>query len=137
MNVLIVDDDLEIRTALVASVKSVRCDLIDTAESGEEALGIAVQNAYDLVTLDIEMSGVSGLDILSMMRTLLPWSVIAIISGHTSLISGEDLGGAADLVISKPFSVEKIRNLAELAKELAEKRESVRELNEWTETPIR
>ncbi len=134
MKALIVDDDWEIRTALAASIKSAGCKQVDTAETGEDALGMAAQASYDLVTLDIQMSGVSGLDILSLLRTLLPWSVIAIISGHTQAITGEDLGGAADLVISKPFSVGKIRDLAQLSKELAEKREAVRGLNEWPVT---
>ncbi len=137
MKALIVDDDREIRTALVAIIKTVGCKQMDTAETGEDALGLAVQASYDLVTLDIHMSGVSGLDILSMLRTLLPWSVIAIISGHTQAISDQDLGGAADLVISKPFSVDKISDLAQLSKELAEKRESVRGLNEWPDTASR
>ena len=138
MHALVVDDDREIRTALVAAIRIEYGEMVDTAESGEEAMGFAVSNSYDLVTLDINMPGVSGLDILGTLRTLLPWSVIAIISGTTEEITSATLGGAAALVLSKPFSAAKIRSIAKMAKELLAKREEIQALTEWntpTEEP--
>ena len=50
------------------------------------------------------MPGVSGLDILSVIRGMMPWAVIVIVSGYT-----EDLPEMAmdytDLVLSKPVRV--------------------------------
>jgi len=131
MKALVVDDDREIGTALVAAIKLEYGEMVDAAESGEEAMGFAVKAEYDLVTLDISMPGVSGLDILGTLRTLLPCAVIAIISGSTESITSETLGGAADLVISKPFSAVKIRSIAQMAKELHSKREEIQAMTEW------
>ena len=134
MQALVVDDDSQVRTALVATIKMEYGGNVDAAESGEEAMGFAVSNPYDLITLDLNMPGVGGLDILGTLRTLLPWSVIAIISGATEQITSEALGGAADLVLSKPFSAATIRDLAKMAKELIEKREAIQAMTEWKNT---
>ena len=127
MTVLIVDDDVDVRAFLVSCMQTAGCDQIDTAESGEEALARAVQARYDLVTLDIKMPGVSGLDILSVIRGMMPWSVIAIISGFTEDIAEMALE-STDVVLSKPVHVETIHKLVQASRELAEKRESIRSL---------
>ena len=127
MKVLIVDDDVDVRSFLISCMQSAGCDQIDTAESGEEALARAVQSKYDLVSLDIKMPGVSGLDILSVIRGMMPWSVIAIISGYTEDISEMALD-STDVVLSKPVHVDTIQKLVQISKELAEKRGSIRSL---------
>ena len=127
MKVLIVDDDADVRSFLVNCMETMELDQIDTAEDGEQALAKSVQMKYDLVTMDLKMPGVSGLDILSVIRGMMPWAVIAIISGYT-----EDLPESAleytDLVISKPVRLGALQELVKIAKELADKRESLRSL---------
>ena len=127
MKVLIVDDDANVREFLVGCIETMDCEQIDTAESGEEALARAVQTRYDLVTLDLKMPGVSGLDILSVVRGMMPWSVIVIISGYT-----EDLPEMAmdytDAVLDKPVRVSTLKELVQITKDLAEKRASIRAL---------
>ena len=127
MKVLIVDDDPDVRAYLVDCVEMMDCDRIDTAESGEEALARAVQTRYGLVTLDLKMPGVSGLDIVSVIRGMMPWSVIVIISGYT-----EDLPEMAmdytDLVLSKPVRVSTLQELVRITRDLAEKRAAIRAL---------
>ncbi len=127
MKVLIVDDDADVRDFMVSCMKTLECEKLDTAESGEEALAKAVQGAYDLVTLDIKMAGVSGLDILSVIRGMMPWSVIAIISGYTHDVP-ETVREYADLVLSKPVRVNLLQDLFGLTRELVDKRGTIREL---------
>ena len=127
MKVLIVDDDPDVRSFLVNCMGVVGCDQIDTAETGEEALAMAVQTRYDLVTLDLKMPGVSGLDILSVIRGMMPWSVIVIISGYTEDIPEMALD-YTDLVLAKPVHVATLNELVQITKELVEKRESLRAL---------
>ena len=127
MKVLIVDDDEEVRAFLVNCMESIGCEQIDTAESGEDALAKAVLDRYDLVTLDIKMPGVSGLDILSVIRGMMPWSVIAIISGYTEDIEEMALE-STDVVLSKPVHVQTVQQLVQVSKELAEKRATIRSL---------
>jgi len=129
VKVLIVDDEPDVRTFLQASIRILDCEQIDTAGSGEEALARAIQNRYDLVTLDIKMPGVSGIDILSVIRGLMPYGVIAIVSGHI-----EDMPDLAedqvDLILSKPVRMDRIRELVALTRELTEKRKAIQALSE-------
>jgi YesN/AraC family two-component response regulator len=129
MKVLIVDDDPDVCTFLMNCMDTMECEQIDSAESGEEALAKAVQDRYDLVTLDIKMPGVSGLDILSVIRGMMPASVIAIISGYTEDLP-EGVDEHADLVISKPVRVSTLQRLVDLSKALAETRDEVRAIRD-------
>ena len=99
-------------------------DVIHTAESGEEALAKAIQTRYDLVTLDIKMSGLSGIDVLSVIRGMMPWSVIAIVSGYTEEVPEMALGHT-DLVLAKPVRIDILQKLVELTGDLVEKREAI------------
>ncbi len=127
MNMLIVDDDKVVRDVLAKMAETTRCKKVDLATNGEEALGFAVQAAYDLVTLDIAMPEVSGLDILSVIRGLLPTCVIAIVSGYTGQVTDKEMK-FADLVISKPFRVDMIQDLIRMSNDLAEGRSAIRGL---------
>ena len=129
MKVLIVDDNPDVRSYLVSCIEMMDCDQVETAESGEEALARAVQTRYDLVTLDLKMPGVSGIDILSVIRGMMPCSVIAVISGYTEDIT-EAVRDHIDVVLPKPVRVETVRQLVELTRELTEKRETIRALGE-------
>ena len=128
MKVLIVDDDdADVRSFLSGGIGMAGAEVIHTAESGEEALAKAIQMRYDLVTLDIKMSGVSGIDILSVIRGMMPWSVIAIVSGYTEEVPEMALDHT-DLVLAKPVRVDVLQQRVDLTKELVEKREAVRGL---------
>ena len=129
MKVLIVDDDPDVRSFLLTCIGTMDCDTVDTAETGEEALGRAVQECYDLVTPDLKMPGVSGLDILSVIRGMMPWSVIAVISGYTEEIPETALE-YTDRELSKPIHVDTLQQLIHLTKDLTDKREAIRALSE-------
>jgi CheY-like chemotaxis protein len=131
MKVLIVDDDPGVRSFLSDGIEAAGADVIHTAESGEEALAKAIQMRYDLVTLDIKMSGVSGIDIPSVIRGMMPWSVIAIVSGYIEEVPEMALDHT-DLVLAKPVRVDVLQELVELTGQLAEKREAIRGLAEST-----
>ena len=129
MKILIVDNDPEVRSFLSDGIGMAAAEVIHIAESGEEALAKAIQMQYDLVTLDITMSGVTGIDILSVIRGVMPRSVIAIVSGYTEDVAEMALDHI-DLVLAKPVRVDILQQLVDLTKELVEKREAVRGLAE-------
>ena len=119
MKALVIDDEPDVRTPLAASIKLAGYEQVDMAATGEEALGLALQTHYDLVTVDLQLPGIGGLEILSVLRTIAPHSIIAIISAYTERIADEN-AQYADLTLSKPFRVETIRHLAQFARETAE-----------------
>ena len=128
MKVLIVDDDPDVRAFLSNSMNIAGCEQIDMAVSGEDALGKTVVNTYDLVTLDLKMPGVSGLDIISVIRGMMPWAVIAIVSGYPEEVT-DVAREHADLVLTKPVRLEKIKDLVALTQDLITKRADIRKLS--------
>ena len=66
-NVLIVDDDRSIRQTTEAIVKHAGMRAIPVP-SGEEALCVLRDQAVDIVLLDVQMPGMSGVDVLKQIR---------------------------------------------------------------------
>ncbi len=113
MKLLIVDDDPVLVSFLqnVAKVKGAK--EIHTATSGEEVLMLVVQNNYDFITLDNQMPGTSGLEVLSKVRNMCPYAIIAIISGLVSEDMLPEISECADLVIQKPVDLDVFEDLLE------------------------
>lgn len=103
--ILIVDDDQAILT-LLQKVLSQNNLNSDTAKSGEEALELVNNNSYDLILLDINMSGMSGFDVVRQIRdNELSNIPIIIVSGRkedNDTLYGLNIG--ADDYITKPFN---------------------------------
>jgi response regulator RpfG family c-di-GMP phosphodiesterase len=104
--VLIVDDEAEICSLSQSFLRgdSVECDV---ASSGEMALQILSKQAYDLVLLDVNMPGMSGLELVRQIRANPPSAnlKLVIFSGHKqpdelSLL----LKAGVDDFLCKPFS---------------------------------
>ena len=60
-SVLVVDDEMSIRRALHTSLHSLGFKTIEAAR-GEEALSLVRTNHFDVILLDINMPGMSGVD---------------------------------------------------------------------------
>jgi DNA-binding NtrC family response regulator len=65
---LIVDDEPDMLTLLKRSLEPDLECRVDTASSGETALGMIQDGDYDLVLADIKMPGISGLDLLEQVK---------------------------------------------------------------------
>jgi diguanylate cyclase (GGDEF)-like protein/PAS domain S-box-containing protein len=66
-SLLVVDDNESNRDALSRRLK-LKGYTVSVAASGYEALELAATDAYDLVLLDVEMPGLSGLEVLARLR---------------------------------------------------------------------
>jgi len=126
MKILIVDDDPEVAEFLSRIAQDAGWE-VDTVVSGEDAVGRSILVDYDLISLDVGMSGVSGLDAISVIRGLSAHTIIAIVSAFTESIDDDDLD-AADVVIPKPVDVGTFRSLLTLTGEIVERRSSIRQL---------
>ena len=129
MDVLIVDDNEDAAQVLADAAKMVGAETVDTVTSGEDAIGKAILLDYDLITLDIRMPGVSGLDALSVIRGLRPHAMLAIISAYSKDIDPEALE-AADVVLGKPVSLERFQSILKLTQEIADRRKAIRDLGD-------
>lgn len=129
MRGLVVEDDRDVRAVLEETMVTVGCDHVDTAVSAEAALGVALKRNYDLVILDLRLPDLSGLDILPSLRSYSPQAVIAIVSGYADMVRAQDME-YADVVITKPFGVDRTRQLVSLARDLAEKLASIRAMGD-------
>ena len=74
------------------------------------------------------MAGVSGLDIVSVIKGKMPWAVIVIISGYSEYML-EAAEEYTDLVLSKPVRVPMLQSVVQISRELTRKRESLKELS--------
>ena len=130
MKILIVDDEEPVVDFLTGAARTRGIAAVDTAASGEEALGRVVQEEYDLITVDLRMPGASGLEILSVLRSMCPHSVIAVISGHIPPGLDEETTEAADVLLTKPIHLATFGSLVEAAQQIVEARSMVRSLAE-------
>jgi response regulator RpfG family c-di-GMP phosphodiesterase len=105
--VLIVDDDADVRELCVSLLKSetIRCD---EATDGVAALDATRAHRYDLVLLDIDMPRLNGREVLRHLRESPPSPHLKVIlfSGRASSDDmAELLLAGADDYLAKPFSV--------------------------------
>jgi DNA-binding response OmpR family regulator len=101
--ILIVEDDPALLRGLVATLKGAG-HVIDTAEDGESALDMARDEPYALITLDLGLPDISGLEVLKTLRQRGSKTPVLILTARDALedrIKGLDLG--ADDYLLKPF----------------------------------
>ncbi|HEC73640.1 MAG TPA: diguanylate cyclase [Methylophaga aminisulfidivorans] len=106
MNVLIADDDPTIRLTLSSLLSSTGCDLMEAA-NGEDALAIIdSENSPELILLDWNMPGLSGVEVTRRLRAgsqeNRPY-IIIVSSYHEPLQIIEALDAGADDFITKPI----------------------------------
>ena len=107
--VLVVEDESGV-LSLVRRTLTAEGYLVEAATTGDEGLRLARSNRYDLVILDIDLPGPSGLDILSDLRDRArsePVLLLTIRSGEDAIVTGLDAG--ADDYLEKPFSLRELR----------------------------
>ena len=106
--ILVVDDEEDLCEILRFNLNNAGY-ITDTALSGEEAV-VMLKNNYDLLLLDIMMSGISGFALAELIRKELkndiPIIFITAREGVTDRLKGFEAG--ADDYISKPFSVKEV-----------------------------
>lgn len=107
--ILIVDDEPLVRDLVrqMLDVKGYRCS---TAGSGEEALLLLQSDRYDAVITDLMMPGMSGADLVNVVKILYPQTVLIVITGLSDPDTNRfvsQLGVDGHLI--KPFSGDALR----------------------------
>lgn len=112
--VLVVDDELGVRESLRA-ILSQDCDVL-TAASGAEALRIVGTQQIALVTLDLRMPGMSGIEVLEASKRLDPDIEALIITGYGSFDTAvQGLRHRAFDYLAKPFDALQVRATVQAA----------------------
>jgi two-component system response regulator AtoC len=106
--VLVIDDDPGVRDYLEALVSRQGYD-VSAAAGGEEALRLLDEVRPDLITLDVVLPGMDGLETLKQLKQRLPDVPVIMLSGHgqaRTIVEAMKLG-ASDF-LRKPFELEEL-----------------------------
>lgn len=109
MNILIIEDDKVTLKTLQYGVEHLG-HKVSIAESGEEAIKLTENMGFDLILSDIMMPGISGLSLVTVLRTVnLCSSPIIMMSvlNNKPLLDAAFEAGANDF-IAKPFTIEEL-----------------------------
>jgi len=109
LNILVVDDSMIMRRNIKKYLTSLGHNIIGEAQNGEEAILFCQENNPDLITMDISMSGISGIEVVQKIKELnSDFSIIMITAyGKNSLVK-EALQSGAKGYILKPVSEENL-----------------------------
>ena len=112
--ILVIDDDDQIRRLLLDIFKK-RYDCWDVS-SAEEALLILAEESFDLVISDINMGGMSGLELVPHVHSISADSIVLMISGQNNIETAIEAlrAGAFDYIL-KPFDVRHVEAAVERA----------------------
>jgi two-component system response regulator PilR (NtrC family) len=129
IKILIVDDDKEIRNILSLFLAEDSELLIETAGTGEEAFLKHVDTPYDIVITDINMPGMTGIELIKKIKTRDDIVEFIIITGYASVDTAVEAVriGAFDYVV-KPFKFDELKIVINNAKDKVVLRKTNKEL---------
>ncbi len=107
--VLVVDDDTLMRELLKALLRDEGFTVAGEARDGQSALAQMDRAQPDLVCLDVNMPGMSGLDVLKAIKAKSEQCRVVMISGDASMATvREAVGFGAVGFIVKPFKAGRV-----------------------------
>lgn len=113
--VLIVEDDMIISLVIENMVKELGHEVIGKATSGSEAIDIALENAPDLILMDIRLKGeMDGIEAVTHIKEKINTAVIYL-TGNSDRVN-YDRARATNFIdlITKPFTISDLTKSLEL-----------------------
>src|SRR5918992_4426672 len=116
-HLLFVDDEPALRTLMAERLASRGFGVVQ-AESGDKALELLEQFAFDIVVTDLRMPGVGGSQVIRSALERYPGIVVIVITGYGTVRDAVDAikQGAADFV-AKPFQFDELMHVLQKALE--------------------
>jgi two-component system KDP operon response regulator KdpE len=105
--ILVVDDEPQLRRVLRSTLSALGFIVAD-AESGEAALERVREEKFDLILLDINMPGLSGLETCRAIRAKSDVSILMLTVRGRTEDKIEALDSGADGYVTKPFDVNEL-----------------------------
>jgi len=122
LRVLIVDDEISVRKVMAAVLAQLGFPC-ETAASGEEALRVLETQRIDAVISDLQMPGMSGMELLAKVRQSYPQTVFLMVTGVDDIRVGiQAMRQGADDYLVKPLQVDANIVLGSLTRALHVKR---------------
>ena len=108
--ILVVDDEPFVCDA-VKMMLNFDGHVVDTASNAKEALAIFDKSKFDLVITDFAMPEMKGDELAAAIKAKSPGQPVVMITAYAEMLqaSGKNMPGV-DLVISKPFLLENLRD---------------------------
>ena len=113
--ILVVDDEINVCKSIRQAILEEAYE-IDMALSGEEALTLDKEKLYDMVITDLMMPGISGVDLLTALKSTRPEVIVIMVTGYPTIKTAVQAikVGAFDY-IPKPFTPAELRGLVSRA----------------------
>lgn len=107
---LIVDDSPFMVKQMERFVEAIQCQVAGTAINGKEALRVYPRVKPDIVTLDITMPEMDGLETLVELMKIDPKTRVIMVSalGHENMVKESILRGATYFIV-KPLTLSKVK----------------------------
>jgi CheY-like chemotaxis protein len=114
LNVLVVDDSLLATQVLKSALEDLGHRVVRTASTGTEALSAYKVCNPDIVTMDVTMPGMSGIEATEKIMKSYPDARIIMVSSHAQqgVIMGAIKAGAKSFLL-KPIKPDKLRDVLE------------------------
>ncbi|MFO7860870.1 MAG: response regulator [Desulfosalsimonas sp.] len=108
IKVLLVDDEEEFVTTLAERLEMRGFDP-SIAISGDQALFMVQDKAFDLIVLDLMMPGIGGLEVMKQIKSANPDMPIILLTGQGSTKEGmEGMNQGAFDFLMKPLDIEEL-----------------------------
>jgi DNA-binding NtrC family response regulator len=115
VRVLVVDDEEFMRKLMTNILHKAGMQVL-TAQNGGEALKVLQEQGCDIVVSDVQMVGMSGLDLLKHVKAQYPDTAFVVMTAYADSFSIKDaLLQGADEYITKPFKNHEVTLVVERA----------------------
>ena len=121
--VILVIDDAECIRDSCCQVLAKAGYLVETAINGEVGLAKAREIQLDVVLVDLDMPGPSGLEVMDRLNEISPGIIKIVVTGNTSIDLDKEIlqKGRALSYLAKPFSPDQLKQVVRRALDSREK----------------
>jgi DNA-binding NtrC family response regulator len=128
VNVLLVDDEKDFIETLAERLQ-IRDFNVTSAFSGDEAIKLVKDNDFDVIVLDVQMPGKSGIETLKEIKNIERLSQVIMLTGHATVKTAiEGMKNGAFDYLMKPTDTDELIEMINNAYQLvAEQKDRIRQ----------
>lgn len=128
INVLLVDDEKDFVESLAERLQ-IRDYKVTTAFSGAEAIKLVEENDFDVIVLDVQMPGKTGIETLKEIKNIEQLSEVIMLTGHATVKTAIEgmKNGAYDYLMKPTETDDLIEMINKAYKLVTEQRDRIRQ----------